>query len=322
MSRFGGLHCAAALSLCLLAAPAWSAYPERQLTIVVPFPAGGPVDTVARKIGAQLAQRLGQPVVVENKPGANTIIGADTVARSAPDGYTLLLTNTGVVQNPWLYKTLPYDLHRDLAPVAQIAQAPLVLVANAATGATSIAGLMDYEAAHRGKTAYASTSIGGTTHIYGEQMKKVGKLATTHVPYKGDAAVLPDLLSNRVQWYFGTASVVLPHMQAGKLNGLGVTGTRRLSALPDIPTMAEAGYAGFEVVAWYGAFVRAGTPAPVVQQLSTAIVDIVRGDELKVFMNDNMFIGAPQDAAQFGATVQRDLGNWKTLIQGNGIKLE
>jgi len=316
------------LAAAFIAAAAFSSqasgasYPDRAIRIVVPFPAGGPTDTVARKIGDGLSQRLGQSVVVENRPGANTIIGADAVAKSRPDGYTLLLTNTGVVQNPWLYKTLPYDLDKDLTAVAQLVQAPLVLTVNGSLPVTSLKTLVEYEKANPDKTAYASTSIGGTTNIYGEQMKRLYSLNTVHVPYKGDPAVLPDLLSNRVQWYFATASQVAQYIDQGRLRALGVTGKSRLAAMPDVPTMLEQGHEGFETVAWYGVFAPSGTPQDVLDKLGTEITAIVKSPEMTKFFNDNMFVPAALGAKEFSAVVKDDLLKWKDLIQSNHIKIE
>ncbi|MPS25379.1 MAG: tripartite tricarboxylate transporter substrate binding protein [Alcaligenaceae bacterium] len=309
-------------ALSVLPAQAQETFPSHPLRIVVPFPVGGPVDVVSRKIAQQLSQRLGQPVVVDNRPGANTILGADLVAKAPADGYTMLVTNTGVVQNPWLYARLPYDLESDLLPVAQILEAPLLLAANGTLPYGDVAGLLDHERSQRGKTAFGSTSVGGTTHIYGEQLKRVGKLDTVHVPYKGDPPALQDLLGNRIQWYFATASQAAKFVANGRLKALGVTGTRRLASLPDVPTMAQAGLPGFETVAWYGVFLPAKTPRPVADRLEKELVAIVRGPELTAFMVDNMFSPAPLDAAAFGSVVQDSLAKWRDLIQGNGIRLE
>lgn len=297
-------------------------FPSRPLRIVVPFPAGGPVDVVSRKIAQQLTQRLGQPVTVDNRPGANTILGADFVAKAPADGYTILITNTGVVQNPWLYAKLPYDLDADLLPVAQILEAPLVLTADGALPVKDVVGLLAYERAHQGKTAFGSTSVGGTTHIYGEQLKRVGGLQTTHVPYKGDPPALQDLLGHRIQWYFATASQVTRFLTDGKLTALGVTGSRRLSSLPDVPTMAQAGLQGFETVAWYGVFLPAKTPKPIADRLSTELLGILQGPELTTFMTDNQFSPAPLGATAFQRVVKDSLGKWRELIQGNNIRVE
>jgi len=297
-------------------------YPDQPIHVVVPFPAGGPTDMVARKVGSELSRRLKQSVVVENRPGANTIIGADAVAKSRPDGYTLLLTNTGVVQNPWLYKDLPYDISKDLIPVAQLVQAPLVLVANGDLPVNNLQSLVEYERAHPNKTAYGSTSVGGTTNIYGEQLKRLYSLTTIHVPYKGDPAVLPDLLSNRVQWYFGTASQVAPYIREGRLRGLGVTGTQRLSALSSIPTMADQGHSGFETVAWYGVFVPGKTPQDIVDKLGQELLEVVGSPEMRTFFDNNMFVTAPLAPSDFQNTVRDDLLKWKDLIQSNNIKID
>lgn len=308
-------------ALSVLPAQAQETFPSHPLRIVVPFPVGGPVDVVSRKIAQQLSQRLGQPVVVDNRPGANTILGADLVAKAPADGYTMLVTNTGVVQNPWLYARLPYDLESDLLPVAQILEAPLLLAANGTLPYGDVAGLLDHERSHRGKTAFGSTSVGGTTHIYGEQLKRVGKLDTVHVPYKGDPPALQDLLGNRIQWYFATASQAAKFVANGRLKALGVTGTRRLASLPDVPTMAQAGLPGFETVAWYGFSCRRRRR----DRLPTGWKGARRhraGAGADRIHGRQHVLARPLDAAAFGSVVQDSLAKWRDLIQGNGIRLE
>lgn len=310
------------ISIYGISAMAAEVFPSKSLRFVVPFPAGGPVDVVSRKIGALLSKRMGQPVLVDNRPGANTILGADAVAKATADGYTILITNTGVVQNPWLYPNLPYDVSADLMPIAQILEAPLLLTANGSLPFTDLKSMLELSRKQGDATAYGSTSIGGTTHIYGEQLKRIGGLTTLHIPYKGDPPAMLDLLANRIQWYFATASQAAKFLKTGRLKALGVTGTRRLALLPDVPTMAEAGLASFETVAWYGIFIPAKTPKPIADLLGKELFEVISSPEMTLFMNDNMFVPAPLGPAKFQIVVKDSMQKWKDLIQSNGIKVE
>lgn len=299
-----------------------ASYPAKPIRIVVPYGAGGPIDVIARKLSLQMSSRFGQSVIVENKPGANTIIGSDLVAKSAPDGYTVLMTNTSVVQNPWLFDKLPYDAERDLKPVMSVCEAPLVLAVNASLGVSSVKALVDYERAHAGKTNYASTSIGGTTNIYGEQLKRVMALDTVHVPYKGEAPALTDLLANQVQWYFATPSQVARFAKEGTLRLLAVTGYQRLALMPEVPTMREAGFEGFETVAWYGVFVPGKTPPEIVRKLSTEMVSLARDAEMVKFLRDNAFVPTGHDVEEFSKIVSDSGKKWGEMIRRNNIRIE
>src|SRR5438552_13835540 len=254
---------AALRTVCVSGASAQT-YPTRPIRLVVPFPAGGTTDILAREVGQRLSMTLGQPVVIDNRPGAAGNIGADLVAKSAPDGYTLLMGTVGThAINASLYAKMPYDHVKDFAPIILVAGVPNVLVVNPSLPVNSVQELIAYAKANPGKLNFASSGPGTSIHLSGELFKVMAGVQMTHVPYKGSAPALQDLLGGQVQLMFDNLPPSLPHIKAGKLRALAVTSVARSPALPDVPTIAESGLPGFEASSWFGILVPAGTPSAI-----------------------------------------------------------
>jgi tripartite-type tricarboxylate transporter receptor subunit TctC len=297
-------------------------YPTRPVRVVVAFSAGGTTDILARSVGQQLSERLKQPFVIENKPGAGGNIGTEFVVRSAPDGYTLIVDSVGpIAVNPTLYKGLSYDPLTDLIPVVQIANVPNVLVVHPSLGVRNVGEFIAYAKANPGKLNYGSTGIGTSSHLSGFMLGKRAGIDVTHVPYKG-ADALNDLLSGRVQFMFATIPSVIQHIGTGKLIALAVTSAKRSRSLPDVPTVIEQGFPGFEAGSWFGFFAPRGTPEPVIVELNRAVNEIVA-----VPATQNQMIregadpagGTAEDFAQF---VRREYEKWKLIVRESGARPE
>jgi len=272
---------AAALALGLSSTLAMAqAWPTRSISLVVPFPAGGTTDVLARALADKLSQSLGQPVVVESRPGAGATLGADYVAKAKPDGYTLLMGAVHHTIATSVYKKLPYDFQKDLAPVATVAMVPNVLVVNAAlTPARNVAELVASAKSAPAKLAYGSNGNGTAQHLIGTQFQASTGVELLHVPYKGSGPLTTDLLGGQVAMSFDTITPVLQHIQAGKLRALAVTTAKRSSVLPDVPTLEEAGLKGFDIGTWFGVLAPAATPKDVVARLNTEMVKIIRSPD-------------------------------------------
>ncbi len=302
------------------------AYPTRPLRIVVPFPPGGSTDLLARRISEALAKSLGQPVVVENRPGAGGTTGADAVAKAAPDGYTMLMGVTGSnAISAALYPKLPYNPVSDFQPITQVVSAPLVLVVSATAG---IRNLRDYVAQARAKPmTYASPGNGTSIHLTGEMFALAADLKMTHVPYKGSAAALNDTLGGTVQSMFGDFLVVLPQIRAGKLVPLAVSSARRHPLLPEVPTIAEAGagigsLASLEAVSWQGLFAPPGTPREIVARLNAEVVKALESPEIRDFFSPQGFIVAGSTPEQFKALVESEVAKWGRIVRAANVVAE
>lgn len=246
-------------------------YPSRSITMVVPFPAGGPTDIVARVVGQKLSEDLGQSVVIDNKPGASSVIGAGQVARAAPDGYTLLLNYSGHVINPFLKKDLPFDPLKDFEPIVGLASTPQILVVSPKVQAKSVEELLTL-ARNSGKSmTFASSSVGAPGHLAGELFSQMTKLPLMHVPYKGSAPALTDLVGGQVDMMFDSAPSSIVFVRSGKLKALGVTSEKRTEVAPELPTMDESGLKGFSVTTWYGVWAPAKTPPDIIEKLNAAL---------------------------------------------------
>ena len=269
--------------LALVCAAAYATdYPDRPIRLIVPFAAGGGNDTVARLVGQKLERELGQPVVVDNRPGAGGIVGAEAAARAAPDGYTLFLGGVGShAINPNLHANLGYDPIRDFQPISLIASAPLVLVVHPSVPARSVRELVALAKAQPGKLNYASNGNGSSSHLAAAMFASMTGTDMVHVPYKGLAPALTDLLSGQVQLMFSSVVAILPQVKAGKLRAIAVSSRERMALLPDLPTVAEAGVPGYQSSSWYGILAPGGTPADVVSRLNGALVSIVAQADVK-----------------------------------------
>jgi len=298
-------------------------YPTKPIRFVVPFPPGGGNDTMARTIGYKLTEAWGQQVVIDNRAGAGGIIGAETAARSAPDGYTLFLggvASHGI--NPNLHAKLGYDPVKDFAPVSLIAAAPLILVVHPSVQAKSVKELIQLAKAKPGALNFASNGKGGSSHLAAEMFMMMTATDMVHVPYKGLSPALTDLLSGQVQLMFSSTVAILPQVRAGKLRPLALTGAKRSPAMADIPTVAESGVTGYETASWYGVLAPAGTPRAIVNKLSREIVRIVQLPELRERMaaeGADPVGGSPEE---FAAHIKRELARWSKVVKQARLQAE
>jgi tripartite-type tricarboxylate transporter receptor subunit TctC len=317
MRRVVGAIVAALLTSLPIVAHA-QAYPVRPVRIVVAFTAGGTTDILARSIGAQLSERLKQPFIVDNKPGAGGNIGTEMVVRSAPDGYTLIVDSVGpIAVNPTLYKGLSYNPLTDLVPVVQIAEVPNVLVVGPSLGVKTFEELIAYAKANPGKLNYSSTGIGTSSHLSGYMLCKRAGIEATHVPYKG-ADALNDLLAGRVQFMFATIPSVIGHIQAGKLLAIAVSSAKRSRSLPDVPTVIESGLPDFDAGSWFGIFAPKATPEPVIAQLNRTVNEILAMPSIERQLIREGADPAGGTPAAFGEFVQREYEKWKLIVRESG----
>jgi tripartite-type tricarboxylate transporter receptor subunit TctC len=316
------------LALAALSLPfaSWAqgGFPNKPIRIVVPFPPGGSTDLLARRLGEKLSAAMGQPVVVENRPGAGGTTGADFVAKSAPDGYTLLMGVTGSnAIAASLYPKLPYDTLKDFAPVSMVVSAPLVLAVNASSPTRTV---KDYLAAAKGKPmTYGTPGNGTSMHLTGEMFDLATGAKLTHVPYKGSAPALNDMLGGSLQSMFGDFLVLLPQIKAGKVTPIAVTSTRRHPMLPDVPTIAESGVPGlekFEATSWQGLFAPAATPRDVLAKLNTEVVKALESPDMKEFFGSQGFIVGGSTPEQFRALIEAEVPKWGRVIKAANVKVD
>jgi tripartite-type tricarboxylate transporter receptor subunit TctC len=318
---------AAALTLFALTgtsegAPAQT-YPDKPIRLVVPFPAGGTTDILARAVGQKLGEHLGQQVVVDNKPGAGGNIGSDIVAKSAPDGYTLVMGTVGThAINASLYKKMPYDHIKDFVPVSLVALVPNILVVHPSVPANSVKELIAYAKANPGKLNFASSGNGTSIHLSGELFKTTAGVEMTHVPYKGSAPAVTDLLGGQVQLMFDNMPSALPHVKAGKLKALGVTTAKRFPAAPDIPAIAEAGVPGYEASSWFGVLAPAGTPKEIVNKLSSEIAKILQTPEIKERLLSQGAEPVGNTPDQFAAFIKAETAKWAKVVKESGATVD
>ena len=309
-----------------LFAPAADAqgYPSRPIRLVVPYPPGGPLDIMARAIGQKLAEALGQPVVVDNKPGAGGNIGADLVAKAAPDGYTILMGAVAThAINPTLYPKIPYDPVKDFTPVAMVAVVPNVLVVNPALPVKSVKELIDFAKARPSYLNFASGSTGSTGHLAGELFNALAGVQMVHIPYKGGAPAMADLLAGQVQLMFDNLANALPQVKAGKLRALAVTTAQRSAFAPDLPTLAEAGVPGFDLTTWFGIFLPGNAPRDIVLRLNTEINKALNAPDMKDRLEK---MGAEPPAnntpERFAAFIKVEFDKYARVIKASGAKVE
>ncbi len=300
-----------------------SSYPNKPIRIIVPFAVGGIADTFGRVIGIKLTEAWGQPVIIENKTGAGGNIGAELVAKSPADGYTLVIGNNGThAVNVNLFKTIPFDPIKDFVPVAHIMEAEGLLVVNPSVKANSVSEIIEMARAQPGKLSYASGGLGTTSHLAGELFKSIAKVDIVHVPYKGNSPAIADLLSGQTQLSFATMPTVLPHVKGGKLRAIASIGLARTVALPDVPTVAESGLPGFEVSNWIGLFAPAGTPPDIVAKLNAEVQKIMRSPDVQKRLEAEGARFIATTPAQFAAFQRDELLKWAKIIKDANIKAE
>ena len=312
---------AAALAAAVLAAalPAFAAYPDHPIKLIVPVPPGGGVDILSRAIGAKMAQSMGQPVIVENKAGASAAIGTELLAKSPPDGYTIMMGYSAHATNPIFVPKLPYDTSRDFAAIAHVGYIPLILVVNASSPYISVQDLIAAARAKPGQLQFASGGAGAGAHLSGELLKTTANIDVVHVPYKGNAPALTDLLGGQVTMMFDTITTALPHVKTGKLRALAVTSPKRSPLAPDIPTMIEAGLPDFDISAWYVMFAPAGTPKDVMARLNAEVNKAIADPDLRRTLGEQgveFTGGTPEDADRF---VRGEIDRWGRIIKTKGM---
>ena len=310
------------LMTCGLAA-AQPTYPNRPIRFIVPYPPGGPTDIIGRTVNERLGQRLGQPVIIDNRGGAATVIGTEIAARAPADGYTLLLaTITTLAVNPALKSKLPYDVQRDFAPVSMLATQPYLLVCHPSVAATTVGELVALARSRPGKLNFASSGIGAGAHLAGEMLKHSAKIDVIHVPYKGSGPAMADLMAGQVNYMFGGISGVFPHVQSGKLRALGVSTEKRSGALPNTPTIAESGVPGFATNTWNSLVVPRGTPEAIVQRLNAEVGAILNDPGVRERMQKQGIDAAPSSPAELAAYIKVEMVRFDQLIKAIGLKTD
>ena len=312
--------CVATLAIGAAHAQTW---PTKPLKLIVPYAAGGSTDQLARAVADNLGRALGQTVVVENKPGGNTIVGAEAAAKAAPDGYTLFMgSSASLAVNPLLYAKLPYDPKADFTGVSMLATSPLVMVVNPGVPAKTVKDFIVLAKAQPGKYNFASVGNGNPLHLAGELFKTEAGVEMTHIPYNGSAPALTALIGNQVQVMFDVVLTAAPHIKAGKINALGITGRRRLAVLPGVPTVAEAGLPGYETGIWFAMVVPKATPAAIVARLNAEVTKILKQDNMKTKFDGLALELTPTSSEEVSAFSAREQNKWSKLVKEKGIRLE
>ena len=322
MKRTTGIRAGIVLAALFSGAVMAQSYPAKAVRIVVPFPPGGTTDILAREVAAAASARWGQPVVIENKGGASGTIGSEQVKGSAPDGHTLMITATHHVINPSLRKSLPYDTKRDFSSIALIATVPNVLVVHPGFAAQSVADLVRMAKEKPGSISFASTGIGGANHLSGELFKVMAGVNMVHVPYKGAAPAMNDLIAGHVPVMFDGLTGVVPQVAGGRLRALGVTTLRRVPALPNVPTIDEAGVKGFEVASWFGLYGPAGIPAGTLQKISTDVLAVLATPDMKERFAKHGADPGTLSQPDFTRFVESEIDKWGRVIEQAKIPKE
>jgi len=297
-------------------------YPAKPMTVIVPFPAGGTPDILARQLSDAVARQLGQPFIVDNRGGAGGNIGAQAVARAKPDGYTLLMCAFSCSVSPLIYNPAPFNIQKDFAPVAMLGTVPSVLVVNPKVPAKTLPELLAYARANPGKLNAASSGVGGSAHLAIELLRTRAHAEVTHVPYKGAGQVAADLLAGQVDMYFDNLPASLASIKAGKLRALAVASEKRSPSIPDVPTFAEAGVPNFLITPWFGLMAPAGTPEPVLEQLNKALNNALRDPAVVSRMEQLGVVTAAGTRGALGNFIDAETAKWKDIIQKNGIRAE
>ncbi len=312
----------ATITLTLSALALAQTYPTRQVRIVVPFPPGGTSDILARTIGARLSAPLGQPVVIENRPGAGGNIAADHVAKSAPDGYTLIMGTSSLAISQSLYKKLTYDLVQDFAPITQAVNYTNLLVVHPSAGVKSVDELLKLARAKPGSLSYGTAGNGTPPHMTGELFKAYTSVNIVHIPYKGGAPAIADLIAGQIPMMFDNVPPLLPHVRAGKIQALAVTSLARIAVLPDVPTLHELGLKDFDAVGWNGLLAPAGTPRDIVARLNAEVVRVLRIPEVRDQLTSQGADIVGNSPEQFAAWIRAEVKKWAEVVKVSGAKID
>ena len=316
--------CVCALALAVIAghASAQSAYPSKSIRILVPFPAGGSTDFVARGIGQKITEAWGQQVVLDNRAGAAGIVATEIVAKAAPDGYTLLMNSVSHAANASLYSKLPYDTLRDFAPIILFADVPIILVVRSQFSANSVADLISLARAKPGQLNFAAGGVGASSHLAGELFRSMARIQWQTVQYKGGAPTLVDLLGGQVDLTFSPIASSIQHVKAGRLKALGVTSSKRVPLLPDLPTIAESGVPGYAASAWYGVVAPARVPRDIIQKLNREINALLKNPEFREGMLARGAVPMGGSSEEFAAFMRQEVSKYAALVKESGIKIE
>ena len=306
----------------LFAAGALAQYPAKPVKIIVPYPPGGPTDIVARVVAQKLSEQTGQQFVVDNRGGAGGNIGAEAVARSPADGYTLLVATTAHAINKTLFKSMTYDLAKDFVPVSQLTSGPLVIVANPSLGANNVKELVALAKAKPGELSFASSGPGQSTHLAAELFSSMAGIKMTHIPYKGSAPALTDTMGGQTSLFFDTMLSAMPHVRSGKLKALAVTSAARSPAAPEIPTVAESGLPGYEAIAWNGLLAPAGTPKEVVAKLNAELKKALELPEIKERFAAQGFAAAWSPPDKYAAFIAAEVDKWAKVVKVSGATVD
>ena len=314
--------------MALIAAPFVSAqsaaqsFPNKPIRFVVPFPPGGGNDILARALAPKMSEILGQPVVVDNRAGAGGNIGADFVAKSLPDGYTIVIASNQVTMNPWIYSKLPFDISKDFSPVAQIASVPMLLAVNPGVPAKNLQEFIALAKAQPGSLNFSTPGLGTPQHIAFEVFNFDAGVKVTHVPYKGTSPSIVDLIGGQVQATIGTMASLEQHVKTGKVRAIAVSTPKRSPTMPDVPTIEEGGLKGYNVPLWYSVLAPANTPKEIVAKISTSIRDALKDPQTKAQLARQGFVESYLDPAQMTALIKQDLAYWQKAIKNIGLKLD
>jgi len=316
----------ASIALVCASQPALAAaaaeYPVKPVRVIVPFAPGGTNDVAARIVAEKFSERFAQSFVVDNRAGANGVVGAEIVARAAPDGYTLLVASAGIAVNPSIMKLLPYDTQRDFTPLGMVGGGPYLMVVHPAIGAKTVKEFVAWTKARPAQISYASVGVGSPSQLAAELLRMVSDIDMQHVPYKGGSAALPDLIAGRVAMFFGSISTLNPQMQAGRLRAIAVTTLTRSPALPEVPTFVESGFPGFEVNGWYGLLGPAKMPAVLVSRLNAELQKVLASGETQTRFAANGMEPAGGTAAAFDERIRNEMTKWAQVVHAAGIKPE
>jgi tripartite-type tricarboxylate transporter receptor subunit TctC len=299
------------------------AYPAKPIRLIVPFPVGGIADIYSRIVAGKLTEAWGQPILVDNRTGAGGNIGADLVAKAAPDGYTIGIGSIGThAVNPTLFSHMPYDAVNDFAPIVHLLEAEGLLVVHPSVPVRSVPELIAYARANPGKLTFASAGMGTASHLAGELFKSMAKAEMAHIPYKGNVPAITDLLAGQTSLIFATMPTVLPHVKAGKLRPLATIGAQRSAAAPELPTVAEAGLAGFAVTNWVGFFAPARTPSEIVQRWNAETLRVMQSPEIQSRLVNEGARFIPMSPDQFGAFVKSEIAKWAPVVKASGARVD